>query len=310
VVQRVVSTAMRNFVLPVVCLCAAAPLAAGQATLAAGGSSQDAAAAAFEVVSVKPVPPGARISMMGMRSTLDGIQCESITLTMLVRAAYGGFMKLPSGDSVAGLPDWAKTGSYSINAKMSEAQGAEFKGLSKDEQEQRREAMLQSLLADRFQMKAHRESKQVPDFDLVVAKSGAKLQASDTSTDGVKDRDGKPVVGSYLRMSGMGKVTAQALSIDQLANFLTQPMMGLGRPVKDKTGLAGKYNFSLNWTPDQGLGSGPMGGAPPPPPPPSGVEPGPSIFTALQEQLGLKLQPSTGTFDVVVVDHVERPSEN
>jgi uncharacterized protein (TIGR03435 family) len=309
VAQRVVSTAIRNFALSAVCLCAAAPLALGQVTAAAGEASQGtgAAAAAFEVVSVKPVPPGARISMMGMRSTPDGIQCESITLTMLVRAAYGGFMKLPSDDSVSGLPDWAKTGSYSVDARMSEAQAAEFKGLSKDEQEQRREAMLQSLLADRFQMKAHRESKQMPDFDLVVAKSGAKLQVGDPKTDGAKDRDGKPIGGSYLRMSGMGKVTAEVLSMDQLANFLTQPMMGLGRPVKDKTGLTGKYNFSLNWTPDQGLGSGPMGGAPPPP---SGGDLGPSIFTALQEQLGLKLQPSTGTFDVVVVDHVERPSEN
>jgi uncharacterized protein (TIGR03435 family) len=289
---------------------AATQLAVGQT---AGAANPNASAAlAFEVVSVKPVPPGAKITMMGMRNTPDGIQCESITLTMLVRAAYGGFLKLPSDDSVSGLPDWARAGSYAIDARMSEAQAAEFKGLSKDEQEQRREAMLQSLLADRFQMKAHRESRQMPDFDLVVAKSGAKLQEGDASPNGVKDRDGKPVVGSLLRMSGMGKVTAQALSMDQLANFLTQPMIGLGRPVKDKTGLTGKYTFSLDWTPDPGLGGGPgtglMGGAPPPPPP--GSDLGPSIFTALQEQIGLKLQPSTGTFDVIVVDHVERPSEN
>jgi uncharacterized protein (TIGR03435 family) len=112
----------------------------------------------------------------------------------------------------------------------------------------------------------------------------------------------------------MGKVQAQAFSMDQLANFLMQPFTGLGRPVKDKTGLTGKYNFTLNWTPDPGMAPlAPSGGLPPPAPPVSGASPdssGPSIFTALEEQLGLKLQPATGTFDVIVVDRVERPSEN
>jgi uncharacterized protein (TIGR03435 family) len=78
----------------------------------------------------------------------------------------------------------------------------------------------------------------------------------------------------------------------------------------DKTGLTGKYSFTLNWTPDSTPSMALPGGVPLPTPPPPGDNPEPSIFTALQEQLGLKLQPSTGTFDIIVVDHVERPSEN
>lgn len=116
-------------------------------------------------------------------------------------------------------------------------------------------------------------------------------------------------MGGYLIMSGAGKVTAQQFTMTQLANFLGQSPVGLGRMVKDKTGLTGKYNFTMTFQMAQGFGPGPPGG--PAPAAATGADaedPQPSIFTAVQDNLGLKLQPGTGTIDTVVVEHVERPS--
>jgi uncharacterized protein (TIGR03435 family) len=260
--------------------------------------------AAYDVVSVKPVAAGGKMMMIGMRTTPDGIDAENVTLGMLVRNAYGGPLKLPTDDSVTGLPDWAKGDFFSVQAKMSPEQVAVFAKLDKDAQEERREAMLQALLADRFKLKVHREPKTVPDYELVAAKGGPKLKESgDANPNGPKDRDGKPIAGSFLTM-GNGKMTAQGIGMPGLANFLGQPMIGVGRVVVDKTGLTGKYNFTLNFSPPQGFKFGPNAGAPPPP---GQEDEGASIFTALQEDLGLKLQPGTTTIDTVVVEHVDRP---
>jgi uncharacterized protein (TIGR03435 family) len=226
---------------------------------------------------------------------------------MLIRDAYGGPLKFPTDDRVLGMPDWAKMRRYAITAKMSEEQVAKLSKLPGNEQWNQRQLMLQSLLADRFKLKVHLESRQMPDYELVIAKGGPKLTEADASgappANGFKGSDGKPVAGSFVRGIGMGKITAQNYGIPQFAaNFLSQQLFGLGRPVVDKTGLTGKYNFTLNWTPDTAAGSA------------SSSQPtedqGPSIFTALQEQLGLRLQPSTGTFDMLIIDHIEPPTEN
>jgi uncharacterized protein (TIGR03435 family) len=263
--------------------------------------------ASFDVISIKPSSPDGMKMMMGFRYTPDGTEGMNVTLAMLVRAAFGGFTKLPTDDSVTGLPDWGKTQTYDIQGKMSEVDAAAFKSLGKDDQDARRQQMLQSLLEERFHLKVHREQKQVPDYDLVVAKGGPRLKDGGVDPNGPKDRDGNPMRGSFMRMSGPGKVQAQNLGMEQLANYLSQPMAGVGRMVVDKTGLTGKYNFSLEFAPDFSMMKPPPGPMTAPPPPDLT---GPSIYTALQEQLGLKLQPGTGTIDAVVVDHVERPSDN
>jgi uncharacterized protein (TIGR03435 family) len=165
------------------------------------------------------------------------------------------------------------------------------------------------MMEERFKLKVHREPKQMPDYELATAKGGVKLKEGEPNPDAPKDGNGKPIAGSYLLMRKMGQVQAQAFSMEQLANFLGQSPMGLGRMVKDKTGLTGKYSFTLNWAPDPSLGSGTMGGLSMAPQATTD-DGGPSIFTALEEQLGLKLQPGTGTIDLVVVEHVERPTEN
>jgi uncharacterized protein (TIGR03435 family) len=273
----------------------------------AHGSAGATALAAYDVVSVKAQDPNQKITDIRVENTPDGIHASG-PLGMLLRVAYGSFKELPTDDSVVGLPDWARTQIFNVDAKMSPEQVAAFAKLDKQQQEAAREAMLQALLEDRFQLKIHREPKQVSDYELVVAKGGPKLkEGGNPDPNGPKDKDGKPLAGSFLMMRKSGQVEAQGLGMESLANFLGQGALGIGRMVKDQTGLAGKYTFTLNWSQDPGMGGGTMDGVLKAPAA-NADENLPSIFTALQEQLGLKLQPGTGTINTVVVEHVERPS--
>jgi len=153
---------------------------------------------------------------------------------------------------------------------------------------------LRSLLADRFQLALHSETKEQPVYALVVNKGGPKLQES-TEPRGL------------IRKMGRGTLKAQAVELGMLALNLSNE---LGRSVFDKTGLAGKYDFELKWAPSQD--SAAQLGAPPQtaefalPADPDG----PSIFTALQEQLGLRLESGKGPVEVLVIDRAERPSKN
>ena len=151
--------------------------------------------------------------------------------------------------------------------------------------------MRQALLADRFKLSFHRETKEMPVYELVVAKNGPKLQ---TSTAGQ----------AQIRM-GRGTLTAQKTSLNLLANNLSQ---NVGRVVIDKTGLTGDFDIKLEWTPEDGERMGPPrdNGETPP----SAPAPGLSIFTALQEQLGLKLEARKGPVEILVIDRTEKPSEN
>jgi uncharacterized protein (TIGR03435 family) len=137
----------------------------------------------------------------------------------------------------------------------------------------------------------------------VVARGGSKLQdaATDTSDNLRKGKDGKPLYG-FLSWT-TGKTVAQGFPVKSLADFLSQPICTLGRPVLDKTGLTGTYNFTLDWTPPHpGVRLGAESDS-------ASSEDALSIFTALQD-LGLKLQPSTGPIDTIVIDHVEQPTAN
>ena len=148
--------------------------------------------------------------------------------------------------------------------------------------------MLQALLAERFQMRVLRETKELPVYALVVGKSGPQLHEAEGAGNGMR--------------IGRGRVTTQAISMEPFAKNLGKL---LGRTVVDRTGLEGKFAFTLEWTPDPGQPMGLLG-----PSPASADDSGPSIFTALQEQLGLKLEPQKGPVEILVIDHVEKPSEN
>jgi uncharacterized protein (TIGR03435 family) len=152
--------------------------------------------------------------------------------------------------------------------------------------------MLQSLLAERFKLVVHRETRQQQVYDLVIDKGGTKM----------KDSNVAPGQQQGLR-GGRGEITGMAAPVPLLINFLSQQ---LGRSVIDKTGLTGKYDFALKWTPDPGAAAGPKAGDTAPPVDVSG----PSIFTALQTDLGLKLQSGKGPVEMLVIDSVEKPDAN
>jgi uncharacterized protein (TIGR03435 family) len=174
---------------------------------------------------------------------------------------------------------------------------------------------MQALLADRLKLKLSHDSKELPVYALVVAKNGPKLQEAkpgDTYPNGIKAPDGKPAGGAGMMRMGPGQLTGQGLPMESLAQLLSEQ---LGRTVLDKTGLKGKYDFTMTWTPDPNEGMMRMGPGPGPGGPPNNDaalpdSSGPSLFTAIQEQLGLKLDSTKGPVDILVVDHVEKPSEN
>jgi uncharacterized protein (TIGR03435 family) len=284
-------------------LVAVAASALGQGSAAPGvTASTDATAEIkvpeFDVVSVKPDKSGT--GMMRIRSTSDGYSATNVSPKLLIQMAYG-----IRQDLISGAPGWTDSSRYDFDAKVA---GADVDALKKLSPEQRR-TMLQPALADRFKLKVHSETKQLPVFELVVAKGGSKLKEAtpgDTYANGIKGVDGVGRAGT-MRM-GPGQLTGQGVPIATLVNLLAQQ---LHQTVIDKTGLTGKYDLELTWAPDQSsdpMFKGTDGAQQKADPAPDST--GPSIFTALQEQLGLKLQSTKGPVETLVVDHIEMPSEN
>jgi len=231
---------------------------------------------AFEVASVRP----SKAPYMSTRSRMDGVSIKGATLWQIIFNAYNapGLSSISRDDQVSGLPGWASSDTFDIEAKIDEETLSALQKLPPKEQFRQRQFMLQALLADRFKLQAHRETKEMPVYALVVAKGGLKLKESHA------------IAG--MSSSGGGRITIAAGRLDDLAFSLTNDV---DRIVANKTGYTGKYDVDLKWTPDDRQGT---------------PDAGPSIFTALEEQLGLKLIPTKGPVDVLVVEHVERPSEN
>jgi uncharacterized protein (TIGR03435 family) len=256
---------------------------------------------AYEVASIKPDKSGTDMTML--RTTPVGFIATNVPLKMLIQQAYG-----VEDNQILGAPSWIGSARFDIEAKVSSSETDALRDLSPDQ----RRLMLQPLLADRFQLKVHTEVRDLPILALVVAKGGPKLHEAkpgDTYPNGIKGFDGEPG-GPGLMHMGPGQLTAQGLAMSDVAKLLSQQ---LGRTVHDKTGLAAKYDFTLQWTPDRG--ASPMPGAAEPGQQGPGAtlstdSSGPSLFTAIQEQLGLKLDSQKGPVEVVIIDHVEAPSEN
>jgi uncharacterized protein (TIGR03435 family) len=170
--------------------------------------------------------------------------------------------------------------------------------------------MLQALLEDRFKLKSHRETKEVPAYELTVAKSGLKAPqfapGSCTPWDWARPFPGQEpapgqrfCTGKVARKGAIATAQLDAMSMDAFTKTFL-PRFNLGPPAVEKTDLVGLFDFHLEYAPDE---AGPDGAA--------AADPaGPSIFTVLQQQLGLKLTPASGPGEFLVFDHVERPSEN
>jgi uncharacterized protein (TIGR03435 family) len=247
----------------------------------------------FEVASIKPSDPNARGTQL-MLQPPNGIRVVNAPVTMLITFAYN-----IRDFQLVDAPGWTSSTRYDILAKGEATPDSENVPIDprkmNDEQlktrgEEMRERM-RSLLADRFQLAIHKETKEGSVYALVVAKGGSKLQPALENAQGNRG----------MRME-RGQLTGMSAPIEFLATTLSGQ---LGRPVIDKTGLTGKYDFKLTWAPD--MPSGPSKN--PEAPPPAALE-GPSIFTAVQEQLGLRLESQKGPVEMIVIDRIEHPSEN
>ncbi len=259
----------------------------------------------FEVASVKPDKYSSRMFRFGWYSP-ETFTATGATLQILLREAYS-----VENNQISGVPNWANSKRYDIQAKADKSVAEELGKGSLDQRTVKYERMLQSLLVDRFKLTLHRETKELPVYELVIAKSGPKLQEArpgDTYPNGIGGLGGYS--GPHMLQIRSGQLVGQALPMADLVRLLTRP---LGRTVLDKTGLTSTYDFNLQWTPDEsqlpmleGTEGGQQGTGNARPPDSTG----PSIFTAIQEQLGLKLESKKGPVEVLVIDHVEKPSEN
>lgn len=262
--------------------------------------SQDEKKPQFEVASIKPSAPDARD--MRVRNTGGGrVNINNLPLKELIVFAWR-----VQPFQVSGGPPWITTDHFDISAKSENTpKPGEL------------QLMLQALLEDRFQLKIRHETKELPVYALVLARKDGKLGpnlteakeggcvAPDPTQPPRRQEPGQsPVRNCGQQM--MSQKTLNAASVP-IANIIPMLARMLGRTVIDKTGLTGKYDISLEWAPDESQ----TGLLPPdgPKPPPSEVQ-GPSIFTALQEQLGLRLESQKGPVDMLVIDRAEKPSEN
>jgi bla regulator protein blaR1 len=286
----------------------------------------------FDVVSVKPHKDEGMMTRMMTRFLPDGYTASGMPLDDLLRMAFS----LPR-DRILSEPEWTKSSRYDIDAKVAPEDAAKLRALNFHQ----RFAMLIPVFQDRFGLKFHHETKELEVYTLVIAKGGPKLKEAtpeELAATGPPPDPDKPGAGPgpktgqlnmgassqgfsvnpgprkgtmMMRPSPQGfTVQAQASTMTGLAQMLSQQ---LGSTVLDKTGLAGAYDYEYTFSRD--TGSGAMMGPPVGGPPPDGdgqtqEPPAPPIFTALQEQLGLKLVAQKEKVDVIVIDAIAQPSAN
>jgi uncharacterized protein (TIGR03435 family) len=262
----------------------------------------------FEVATVKPSAAGDnRVAILGQPG--GRMVVTNATFKMVMAMAYR-----VRDFQISGGPNWIATDRWNIEAKAEEGSIPPRAGPPDPTVIPPQLLMMQSLIEDRFQLKMHRETKEMPVYELVVAKGGSKLKPSEdqspirppergTPPPPLPQRGG-PMPRGSMRM-GRGDLEASGVP---LANFVTGLSQQLGRTVIDKTDLKGLYDIKLQWAPE--LGQGPVAPGGPEPPPPPADPSGPSIFTAVQEQLGLRLESTKGPVEVLVIDSVQKPTEN
>ena len=205
-------------------------------------------------------------------------RAENVSLIGLIHWAF----EMPV-TRILNAPGWAGSTFFNIEASSDPSADAKMAHLTSDAGSAQKELMVRSLLADRFRLATHFETRKLPIYELIVAKGKPKL--GDAKLEGTTVNHWR----NHLEVQGG----------DSLAVLAEELSKEVGRPVIDKTGIAGRYDLKLRWAPDGVVTASA-----------SAADTAPSIFTALEEQLGLKLKSAKGLVQVLVVDHAEMPSEN
>jgi uncharacterized protein (TIGR03435 family) len=247
---------------------------------------------AFEVASVKPSDPDERLRVFDFKPT-GSLTMRNLTLRVLIAAAYGTPFPIPLPDErIVGGPEWLNTARFAVEARSAHPPDAAT--ATRDIG-----FMLRTLLADRFGLRVRLEPRPQRVYALVRApgrrKSGVTLRP--TESECARNSAGCGIGG------GAGTLEMRGAPLELLAFTLAE---AVGRPVVDRTGLQGLFDGSLEWAPAPDELQGIFGGAPAPPE----AQTGPSIFTALEEQLGLKLQDARAPIETLVITHAELPSPN
>jgi uncharacterized protein (TIGR03435 family) len=220
---------------------------------------------------------------------------------------------------IIGGPSWTTSDRWNIEARAEEGSVPPRTGVRDPTAPDPIALQVQSLLEDRFQLKLHRETRELPAYELVIAKGGSKVKLSEDQSPIKPSEPGEPpkppqVIrpGAPMPRGSMwmntGGLEANGVEFSSFVQMLSQQV---GRTIIDKTGLKGLVDLKLQWTPEMGQRSTPFGPVPAGAEPPPASDPsGPSIFTAIQEQLGLKLESTKGPVEVLIIDSVEKPTEN
>jgi uncharacterized protein (TIGR03435 family) len=268
----------------------------------------------FEVATVKQTKdPGQQ--QRYLRILQGRFSVVNTPLRDLIMFAYDA--KSPS--QLTGFPDWVTSTHFDIEAKVDDATAAALEKLPGQERAGQVRLLVQALLVERFQLKIRREEKEIPVYALAIAKSGPKLKAATAPPPpngpppngpqpGGPPTSGARPAGFRIGLSGPGGLEGTNINMDVFAEVLSRMPETQGRVVVNKTGLAGNYDLTLKWAPETGAPAG--GGPDSTAPTPTGEDSSPGLFTALEEQLGLKLESQKGSVEGVVVDHIEMPSPN
>ena len=254
----------------------------------------------FEAATIKPFkdPPSNWHQPGG-----DEVYLAAMSARGLIEFAY----RLPPGSTarVLNAPKWVDSDLYEVDGKIDPALAATMQRMPLQQQIEKRRLLLQSLLQERFQLKIHFETQVLPVYALTTAEKGAKLSPAKDLPPLDPSQPAQPRNPANLRNSLMiapkggqqFEMIARGETMDQFATMLTpHPEIG-GRPVVNRTGLTSAYDFTMDWTREQGAAA-------------AGDDSGPGLFTALQQQLGLKLVPSRAPVEVLVIDSISHPTPN
>jgi uncharacterized protein (TIGR03435 family) len=264
----------------------------------------------FDVASIRPSPPADNF-MYPPRGTAENFSARMATVESMIGFAYDipvtigmsvdpAHFFLPHPLNITGAPAWVDSDRYDLTAKAGPETLEAWSKLPKDQQTEELRGMMRALLAERFHLTMRHETRQMPVWALMMAKGGPKFKETagpppdvNDGIDPAKQYDKSKPYRSRWKL-GPGVIQGQDVTIGNFDGMLGSMREIESRKILDRTGLTGEYDLTLKWA--------------------SVDDPreadGPSLFTAIQEQLGLKLESTRAPMEVVVVDHIERPSEN